>query len=221
MSTTGSYLISGGNEKLRLEKALSISQFPEYSENNPDLIFVSGSETNISIGKIRDIQKVLVIKPVGHAFKTAIINHAEKLTVEAQNSFLKILEEPPENTIIILLAENEDLLLPTIISRCRHIRLPNSLAQLTETETKSLRELFQKIPAMTLGEKFRLAAEISKDRQAAIVWLDHLLIICHHQAGQQDKINLPKLTRAIFEAKMKLQANGNVRLTIENLLLKW
>lgn len=52
-------------------------------------------------------------------YRVAIIRSAQKLNISAQNALLKILEEPPKNTMIILVAEDEKKLLPTIISRCQ------------------------------------------------------------------------------------------------------
>ena len=47
----------------------------------------------------------------------------EKMNSQAANSFLKILEEPPKNTYFFLIAENTELVLPTLLSRCQQITL--------------------------------------------------------------------------------------------------
>ncbi len=52
-------------------------------------------------------------------YRVAIIRGAQRLNISAQNALLKILEEPPKNTMIILIAEDEKKLLPTIVSRCQ------------------------------------------------------------------------------------------------------
>ena len=54
--------------------------------------------------------------------RMVMIEDADKMNAEAGNALLKILEEPPDRTFFILLASDITLLLPTIISRCRHIR---------------------------------------------------------------------------------------------------
>ena len=48
---------------------------------------------------------------------------AEKMNVQASNTFLKLLEEPPKKTYFILIAEDTQLLLPTIISRCQILEI--------------------------------------------------------------------------------------------------
>jgi replication-associated recombination protein RarA len=78
---------------------------------------------SISIAAIRDLQKFMQLKTIGdQPFRRAvIIKHAEALTTEAQNAYLKLLEEPPADTLMILTADNPRALLPTIQSRLQTI----------------------------------------------------------------------------------------------------
>lgn len=93
------------------------------SKNQPDIIWV-GHEKAGSIG-VDDIRQQLVsdiqIKPYYSQYKIYIIDEAEKLTVQAQNTLLKTIEEPPEYGIIILLTTNADIFLQTVLSRCVRI----------------------------------------------------------------------------------------------------
>lgn len=93
------------------------------SKNQPDIIWV-GHEKVSSIG-VDDIRQQLVgdiqIKPYYSRYKIYIIDEAEKLTVQAQNTLLKTIEEPPEYGIIILLTTNADIFLQTVLSRCVRI----------------------------------------------------------------------------------------------------
>ncbi len=90
---------------------------------HPDIIEVCCEEKkNISISQIRDITARISSKPNEAAVRMIIILDAETMNVPAQNALLKILEEPPERTIFILAALRLTDLLPTVISRCRHIR---------------------------------------------------------------------------------------------------
>ncbi len=72
-------------------------------------------KNTIGIETIRELKHT--IKLLSNDKRVVLIVNAEKLTVEAQNSLLKILEEPPQNTIFLLSAANKDALLDTIISR--------------------------------------------------------------------------------------------------------
>ena len=92
--------------------------------NHPDIIHFgaknrSGSKQSISVDDIRDLQADMQKKPYENGVKVYIIHDAEKMTEQAQNALLKVLEEPPENTVIILLTYNMYSILNTIISRCR------------------------------------------------------------------------------------------------------
>ncbi len=77
---------------------------------------------DISIDQLREIQRELSLRPYEAPRKACILEPAERMSVNAANSLLKTLEEPPGNAIIILLSENADMLLPTIRSRCQLIR---------------------------------------------------------------------------------------------------
>lgn len=104
------------------------------SGNHPDIRYVSHEKPN-SIG-IDDIRSQLVedveIRPYDSRYKIYIVDEAQKMTPQAQNAFLKTIEEPPEYAVIILLAENPDALLPTVLSRC--VRL--DLKPVSEEEIK-------------------------------------------------------------------------------------
>jgi DNA polymerase-3 subunit delta' len=76
-----------------------------------------GEERSISIEKVRGLEHFLSRKVPGAAARVVIIEDAHLLTTEAQNALLKTLEEPPENTTLILATAHEQALLPTIRSR--------------------------------------------------------------------------------------------------------
>lgn len=75
----------------------------------------------VAIDQVRDLSRRLAETPMEGTRKAAIIEAADSMTVQAQNSLLKTLEEPPADTTILLVAENTDLLLPTLRSRCRRV----------------------------------------------------------------------------------------------------
>ncbi|MFQ5585283.1 MAG: DNA polymerase III subunit delta' [Thermodesulfobacteriota bacterium] len=78
---------------------------------------VSGT---IRIGDIRDIQHRLAYG-AEEGKKVCIVDGAERMNREAANAFLKTLEEPPKDTVIILIVSQATALLPTILSRCQRI----------------------------------------------------------------------------------------------------
>lgn len=76
----------------------------------------------IGIEKIREIRHITTLKPL-EGRRVVIIAQADKMTIPAANSLLKILEEPPETMHLILTASQANSMLPTILSRCQEIRL--------------------------------------------------------------------------------------------------
>ncbi len=81
------------------------------------------SRMEISIDDIRDLQRLANLPPYEGKHKVFIIDDAEYLSREAANSLLKILEEPPAKVVWLLLATEEQRLLPTIVSRCQRLEL--------------------------------------------------------------------------------------------------
>lgn len=90
--------------------------------NHPDICWIKKDDSGfIKIEPIRDLQKNIYLKPWEAKRKIFIICEAESLTSEAQNSLLKVLEEPPKENILILITSKLSLIYPTIISRCKRV----------------------------------------------------------------------------------------------------
>ena len=92
------------------------------SDNHPDILHLCPSGDMIRIAVIRDLIQRLMIKPYEQGKRVVIIAGSHAMNPEASNALLKILEEPPENTFLVLTARQTTDLLPTIISRCQQIR---------------------------------------------------------------------------------------------------
>lgn len=95
------------------------------SGNQPDIIWVTHEKpTVISVDDIREqVNNDIIIKPYSSRYKIYIIPEAELMNPQAQNALLKTIEEPPEYAIIMLLTNNLDKMLPTILSRCITLNL--------------------------------------------------------------------------------------------------
>jgi len=102
------------------------------------------TQTGIKIESIRQIDKFLHIKPWEGKKRIAIVDEADKMTMEAAHSFLKLLEEPPHNSLIVLLSLNEHNLPVTIRSRCARL---------------SFRSISTSLLTSWLSEKFGLEEE--------------------------------------------------------------
>ena len=98
------------------------------SGSHPDIIFIKPDGSLIRIAQIRALSHVITMKPYGARLRVVVISNAQTMNPEAGNALLKLLEEPPDRTILILTAIQTSDLLPTIVSRCQHIRF-NPISQ--------------------------------------------------------------------------------------------
>lgn len=109
--------------------------------NYPDHSTVIPEKNLLGIDSVRKVSTFFEKTAQIGKIKTVLIPEADKMTVAAANALLKTLEEPTNNSIIVLLSDEHDTLLPTIISRCRlfEIRPPSGdlLAQHINVNNKS------------------------------------------------------------------------------------
>jgi DNA polymerase-3 subunit delta' len=95
------------------------------SGNHPDLHIVESERigASLKIEQIRNLQHQLALTPVEANWRVAILHRFEEATTSAANALLKTLEEPPSYVVLVVLADEADHLLPTIVSRCQRIPL--------------------------------------------------------------------------------------------------
>lgn len=90
---------------------------------HPDIYRVMASETAIKVSDIKKMRSILSYAPLEAQRRVCLIPDCEKMNREAANALLKTLEEPPENTHILLATISPASLLPTIVSRCQTVRI--------------------------------------------------------------------------------------------------
>ena len=103
-------LVSNSNLKLKFDR-----------DKLSDLLVIEPEKNSITIDKIRDISKFVSTKPFESNGKVVLIKQADLMRTEASNALLKNLEEPKPFVYFILLTDNKNKLLKTIISRCQVI----------------------------------------------------------------------------------------------------
>ena len=155
------YLISGpeGSGKRTLARLLSaaiLCRKPDrpclqclscrkvLGNSHPDLITVDDPEKKtVTVKLVREAREDMFVRPNEADHKIYVIPRAQDMRLEAQNALLKILEEPPQYGVFMLLTDNPDKMLPTIRSRCTELDL-QPLSQ--EIMVPRLRELFPEAP---------------------------------------------------------------------------
>ena len=98
--------------------------FADGNISHPDFLLLAPEEDsrNIKIEQVKEIIRQSAFAPVLSKYKVCIVDGADKMTADAANSFLKLLEEPPQGWVIILIATAENALLSTILSRVVRLR---------------------------------------------------------------------------------------------------
>ena len=192
---------------LKIEKGIH----PDVFTLEPQKYSPTAREAVIKIDAIRELQKKLMYLPYEGKIKIVIINDAENMNLQAANSFLKTLEEPPSKTLIILIASNPYQLLPTIVSRCqgirfhplpveavkkivsKHLLIETGENQLEEVEIRSQRSMGRVALALNENliessghreELINLVTEVSFKR------MDRVFRWTKEQGKQADKIQL-------------------------------
>lgn len=91
------------------------------SQTHPDFLMITPEKGEIRVNEIRAIDEALSFAPYGGKMKVVIVDDAETMNQSAANAFLKTLEEPPSQSMIILISSSPDRLPETIRSRCSRI----------------------------------------------------------------------------------------------------
>lgn len=183
---------------------------------NPDIHILSSENVkSIGIEDVKNFQREMMFTPYKELVQTAIIFNAEKLTSQAQNSFLKTLEESSDTTAYILTTSNEKNLLPTVISRCFKIYTKEEKTEVVQGDN---------ILELDLLQAFERIEGISKNRDDTLLSLEYLesrlQIELESKIGQgTDVKSTSEDINRVINARKKVEANGNRRLILESLYL--
>lgn len=180
------------------------------------------SSESIKIDEIRGMQERIAEKPITSSKKVYLINNAEQMTQEAQNCLLKTLEEPPDFITILLVANNENTILPTIKSRCTKIVFTEENAEeLSEEEKeryKSLEKIFGNIDKYKSIDLLNKLDVLYKDKDNILENLDFINMILINKV--KENIKYAKYIDYVEETKTRLKSNSNYDMCIDNLILK-
>lgn len=95
------------------------------SGNHPDVLWLKPLKTTIGIDQVLAWQQKVYLKHYEGNYKVSIIEQADAVTLPAANALLKVIEEPPERTVVLLCAQNAEGILPTIQSRAQLVFFPD------------------------------------------------------------------------------------------------
>jgi DNA polymerase-3 subunit delta' len=152
------------------------------SHSDVQVLTVATGKKEIGIDRVRELKRFMQLRPAGGKVKVALIDDAHLLTVAAQNALLKVLEEPPPHSFLVLVSSNPDALLATVRSRCQRVQfgpLPTDIvvdlltadADLDEAAAQELAKLSEGSPGRAQTLKSCLAgagSEQWRERLAGI-----------------------------------------------------
>ena len=186
------------------------------SQNHPDILHIKPSGSAIKIDQIRSLRHTLCLKPYEASHRVAILEKAQGMTMPAFNALLKILEEPPERTTMILIANKSSDLLPTIISRCQQIRFaPVADEQISRSlsDRHGINEKRAHIAAALAGGSFNVARDLASTQQQRLRdWVLNEMTLLNQDESTEVKGSIRR-TMALAET---IASN---RQTIENVLV--
>jgi DNA polymerase III delta prime subunit len=215
-----SILITGKDkEQLRLA-AQKICDENKISRFDVEIIT---TEKTVGIGDIRKLQERLFLKPLESEVKAVVLEAFFGMTDDSQNAFLKVLEEPPADTIIMILTSSLDFVLPTVMSRCKLVNL-DRVRKLSDIEiTDNLRLIFELKNGDT-SKALKIAQDNSKDREVALEFLEGLIISLHsaleNKSEQFSNAEILRILKALQKTYNIIKTtNVAPRFALENLFL--
>ena len=145
-------------------------------EHFPDFRVIRPEGKNIRISQVRDALDWLHLHPDRAKFRVLIFDGADQFNRESANAFLKTLEEPPSDTLILLITLNPQNLLETIVSRCQHIRFrpleKDKVFEILSRETELKEEQLELLTSFGAGgvrSDLALQVELMQNIQDSVI----------------------------------------------------
>ena len=167
------YLITGpagsGKNDLALRLISLINKSPQERSmadavsENIRLVQPESKSRRIKVGQMRDLEEMFHQKVTKGSYKIGIVEDADRLGEQAENAFLKTLEEPPVNCLMLLITAFPEQLLDTIISRCIEVPIMSSGANVADNEYGDrLRDLLRSVRLdLGVSEALKIARSFS------------------------------------------------------------
>jgi DNA polymerase-3 subunit delta' len=140
--------------KNQSQRQKDLQRYENLKMEDPYTLVKFDRNVNIEVERIRSMQREVYLKPFEGRRKVVIIAEAECMNISSANSLLKTLEEPPEDTTLILTTNDINQLLPTVISRCQQVR-------------------FSRIPLVMIAEKLESDHGVEKQRALHLAHLSN------------------------------------------------
>lgn len=214
-----SFLIASKNKKTANDY---INEFLNKEKIDPLDRNINFYEKAMGIEDVRNLQKKILLKPFRGKIKAVVIEAYENITLEAQNALLKVLEEPPANTLIIISISKKELLLPTILSRCKIIELKEENIPIPNEDIAKFNDILNIIFNDNIGAKLKAAQDIAASKEES-VWLSKMSIFVRQKLIEN--YENPKYLNFLGQLQktyvIMKSTNVNQRIALENLFLSF
>ena len=224
---------SRGREILPLDGSGKQGPLLRHIGDHPDLLWVERGtgDTRVRIGQIRALQSALRLRTAEGERRVAVIADAEWLNQEAQNALLRLLEEPPRGTLIVLVARSPAGLLATVRSRCQRVVF-RPAPEATEDDPQRL-ELVARLeglrsaslPALLdwaeeyRGARSEVQEEVERLLEVGAAWLRRQVAEKLREAGADPSAELQAHSVLAACRKSLVQRNANPQMVVERALL--
>lgn len=191
--------------------------YDQSAENIYNLEIGNGEEA-VSIEDIRNLQKNLGLAVTDEKIRTCILWEVQNLSLPAQQALLKLIEEPPAQTQIILTVDNANLLPATILSRCICKTLKTPSVELSDADQTEIKEALQILSGQSWAAVLKLSEKIAKSENAN----DKLAKILYFvRAGmlKQPSLKRAEVVRILQEGINDLSTHINPQMAIEHCFL--
>ncbi len=154
---------------------------------HPDFVVIAPEKGEIRVGEIRAVQDALSFKPFEGKRKVVIIDEADTMNQAAANAFLKTLEEPPDESLLILIAAHPDMLPETIRSRCSRVNFVplasdacgKVIQKVLGRDSKRAETLDQTLPTLvrlSMGRPgLAVSSDLEKERERFVSFFESML----------------------------------------------
>ncbi len=189
-----------------------------------DSIEVGNAQGMIFASEASEIIKKLSLKTFESEFKIMIIWLPEKMHQSTANKLLKMIEEPPEKTLFLLVSEEPDKVIPTILSRCQLVKIPSF-------KSNDIKEYLTKLPGISTEKAADIsrvsngnltrAIELCEDEASSLANLDRFKSLMRF-AWKRDIISIISWSEEIAATGREAQKNFisfSLRILRENLML--
>lgn len=213
-----SYIISSIDDNFIKQKITELSKELKVNLNSADFlqIFPDDEKESIGIEKTRALKKWMTIKPYNGKHKICVIFNAQMLTIEAQNSILKELEEPNPGCFTVLSSNNHNLLLPTVLSRCELIQDLSNYQEISGENILKLSKIeqFKYIESiLTIKDKIVRNESIKKFLKDLLLDLERDLL------SDKNNLTIRKNIELAEQTYKMITSNTSKRLALENLII--